>query len=132
MRFSRKLADRMTPVSPMPPMVARKSPAFSVALHRRSSPFASASVSDSTWLPNVPSRWWFLPWTSAAIMPPTVTKRVPGTTGGNQPRGANVRRMSASSTPASQVSRPVSPSNARRRSIASIDTVRSGLTAASP
>ncbi len=34
-----------------------------------------------TWLPNDPSRWWFLPWMSLAIAPPIVTNRVPGVTG---------------------------------------------------
>ena len=28
--------------------------------------------------PKVPSTWWFLPWMSLAMAPPTVTKRVPG------------------------------------------------------
>ena len=41
----------------------------------------------STFVPNVPARWWFLPWTSLATAPPSVTKRVPGVVGRNQPCG---------------------------------------------
>ena len=37
--------------------------------------------------PNDPSTWWFLPWMSLAMAPPTVTKRVPGDTGTKKPRG---------------------------------------------
>ena len=33
----------------------------------------------------MPSRWWFLPWMSEAMAPPTVTCRVPGETTGQQP-----------------------------------------------
>ena len=63
-----------------------------LALHRRASTrrcgrrrrAASARV---TCAPKQPSRWWFLPWTSAATIPPSVTNCVPGVTGTNQPRG---------------------------------------------
>ena len=47
-------------------------------------PSASCSQVASTWFPKLPSTWWFFPWMSAAIAPPTVTKRVPGVTGTNQ------------------------------------------------
>ena len=130
--LSRKLADRMTPVSPIPPRVARKRATFFVRLHSRIRPSAVASISDSTCTPKEPSRGWFLPCTSAAIMPPTVTNLVPGITGGSQPRGTNTSKMSASSTPASQVSSPVFSSNDRIRFIFNIESVRSGLSAASP
>ena len=39
----------------------------------------------------LPLRWWFLPWMSAAMAPPTVTYRVPGVTGTNQPWGTRPR-----------------------------------------
>ena len=42
----------------------------------------------------LPSAWWFLPCTSAAIAPPTVRWRVPGSTGGSSPYGT---RCSSSS-----------------------------------
>jgi hypothetical protein len=48
-------------------------------------------VSSSTWRPIVPSTWWFLPWMSAASAPPTVTKRVPGTTGRKSRAGGGTR-----------------------------------------
>ena len=46
-----------------------------------------ASVMLVTWRAKLPSQWWFLPWMSDAIAPPTVTWRVPGETATNQPRG---------------------------------------------
>ena len=48
---SRKRAERMTPVNPIPPSVARKRPACCLRLHSRTSPSAVASVSDSTCAP---------------------------------------------------------------------------------
>ena len=50
-------------------------------------------------MPNEPSTWWFLPWMSLAIAPPTVTKRVPGVTGTKQPRGTSTRSSSSRLTP---------------------------------
>ena len=44
----------------------------------------------------MPALWWFLPWTSEATAPPSVTNDVPGVTGTNQPRGRKVRLMSRS------------------------------------
>ncbi len=44
-------------------------------------PVGVARRKDSTWLHHEPFLWWFLPWMSAAIAPPTVTWRVPGVTG---------------------------------------------------
>jgi hypothetical protein len=69
---------------------------------------------DVEWLKKVPAPWWFLPCTSLAIAPPTVTKRVPGVTDKNQPRGTNVRKISSSDTPPSQDNTPVSASNAAK------------------
>ena len=93
----------MNPVSPMPPIVASKASAFSRGEQRSVSPEEVRSVSSSTCRPNVPSTWWFLPWTSAARAPPTVTKRVPGTTGRKKPRGTRNERRRASDVPPSHV-----------------------------
>ena len=49
----------------------------------------------------MPSTWWFLPWMSAAIAPPTVTWRVPGVTATNQPNGIMRRMIVSRLTPAS-------------------------------
>ena len=47
-----------------------------------SSPGAGEQVErDARARQNAPSTWWFLPWMSLAIAPPTVTYRVPGVTG---------------------------------------------------
>ena len=64
-------------------------------------------------VPNEPSRWWFLPWMSLAIAPPTVTKRVPGVTGTNQPRGTMTPSSSSRLTPAGTVTVPA-PSSMHR------------------
>ena len=48
----------------------------------------SAGPSMRTWLPKLPALWWFLPWMSHAIAPPTVTCRVPGSTGTHSPNGS--------------------------------------------
>ena len=53
--------------------------------------------------PNEPSTWWFLPWMSLAMAPPTVTKRVPGDTGTKKPRGTRTRSSSSRLTPAGTV-----------------------------
>ena len=50
-------------------------------------PLGVCSANESTWLAKLPSTWWLLPCTSAAIAPPTVTWRVPGVTCTNQPSG---------------------------------------------
>ena len=50
-------------------------------------PSARSSDRRATLEPNEPSTWWFLPWMSLAMAPPTVTKRVPGVTGTKKPRG---------------------------------------------
>ena len=77
-----------TPVRPMPPAVAQNASAPSsagprCAPRRRAGRGRRRRRGPST----SRRRWWFLPWTSAATAPPTVTWRVPGVTGTNQPRG---------------------------------------------
>jgi hypothetical protein len=73
------------------------------------------SSNDSTWSENPPSRWWFLPWMSAARAPPTVTNRVPGDTATNHPSGTRNRINRSKSRPASTVTVPAVPSNHRIR-----------------
>ena len=80
-------------------MVASNQRTFSAGLQDRRLPSERSRSKPSTWLPKVPARWWFLPCTSLAIAPATVTKRVPGVTGRNQPCGTPKARMSASSSP---------------------------------
>ena len=67
------------------------------------------------WRPKVPAMWWFLPWMSLAMAPPSVTYLVPGETGRNQPRGTAKSRIWASVMPASAVRTPVEASKASRR-----------------
>ncbi|ARX85951.1 hypothetical protein SMD44_05420 [Streptomyces alboflavus] len=69
--WSRRVADRMTPVRPMPPAVASKRglPGSTV----RTVPSAVRSSREWTWRAKEPDTWWFLPWMSAPIAPPTVT-----------------------------------------------------------
>ena len=71
--MSSNVASRITPVSPMPPVVAQKISGVWAGVTASTSPRPVSSVSESTWLPNVPSTWWPLPWMSEAIAPPTVT-----------------------------------------------------------
>jgi hypothetical protein len=104
------LARVMKPVRPMPPAVAQNSSgseslvtvcgAVCSALGNRMSKLV-------TWLANDPATWWFLPWTSAAIAPPTVTWRVPGETGTNQPCGSPAIMSCSRETPASASTTPV-------------------------
>ncbi len=63
-----------------------------------------------TWLANEPATWWFLPCTSAAIAPPTVTWRVPGETGTNQPCGSPATMSCSRETPASATTMPLAGS----------------------
>ena len=98
-----------------PPIVARNHSGFSVAEHSRCAPSERTSSKRGIWHPKVPATWWFFPWTSLAIAPPTVTYLVPGVVGRNQPRGTAKSRMSARETPASQRNNPVCGSNASRR-----------------
>ena len=95
-------------------------------------PSAMSRSIERTWLPKLPCVWWFLPCTSAAMAPPTETKRVPGTTKGRKPRGPNVSIRSDSSTPASRRIRPVAGSNDLMRSNPVIVMVLTAPMAASP
>ena len=63
-----------------------------------------------TWQPKVPATWWFLPWMSLAMAPPSVTYFVPGETGRKKPRGTAKSRICASVMPASAVRTPVAAS----------------------
>ena len=87
----RSVASSTIPVSPIPPTVAQNSSTWpgSAADGPTSTtePSASRSRSDSTDEPNEPSRWWFLPWMSLAMAPPTVTCIVPGRTETKNPWG---------------------------------------------
>ncbi len=93
----------MMPVRPIPPTVAQNSSGRSSGEVSTIEPSARSSRRPSTLDPNEPSRWWFLPWMSLAMAPPTVTKRVPGDTGTNRPRGTIARSSSSRLTPAGTV-----------------------------
>jgi hypothetical protein len=67
----------------------------------------------STVLPKLPVAWCPLPWTSLAMAPPTVTKRVPGVTGTNHPSGRSHRMRSSRLVPPATVTTPSSASKAR-------------------
>jgi hypothetical protein len=137
-RRSRSRARRISPVRPRPPMVAANSSGCCCAEQHSTRPSLRARSSATTWRPKLPKRWWFLPCTSWAMAPPTVTKRVPGVTGSSQPPPSgsgrhSTARMSASCTPASQASTPLSRSNAMKRSRPRQSTSRPcGLSGASP
>ncbi len=117
----------------MPPTVAQKSSDSSSGPQVTTRPSATSSSTRRMWSANEPSTWWFLPWMSQAMAPPTVTNCVPGTTGGKKPRGTNTFKTSSSETPASAVSQPVSSSKASIRSRREVTTMRpSGRSAVSP
>ena len=127
----RSVTDRIIPVRPMPPTVAQNSSSRGVRV--RASPRPSTSSSRVICPPMLPSRWWFLPWTSAATAPPRLICRVPGVTGTNQPAGTTRRNTASSLAPAPQVSSPVAEStvpieSSSRRS----STVPPAFWAASP
>ncbi len=103
---SSMVARTITPVSPMPPAVARKaSPSPAGVTARRPRAGVRRSMA-TTWSANPPSTWWFLPCTSLAMAPPTVTWRVPGVTSTNHPRGTTARRRASRLVPAPTVTRP--------------------------
>ena len=92
----------MMPVRPLPPTVAQNSVGSgSPGVRWRTSPSAVSSSIERTWLPKLPALWWFLPWMSQAIAPPTVTWRVPGSTGTHSPNGSAARINWSRFTPAS-------------------------------
>ena len=100
----------MIPVRPIPPTVAQNRSVSCVGDSSRIVPSASSNDIRTTLDPNDPSRWWFLPWMSLAMAPPTVTNRVPGVTGTNQPRGTSTRSSSSRLTPAGTVTVPAASS----------------------
>ncbi len=110
--FIATVARRMMPVSPMPPAVAQNSSGSQSGVTRRTCPSEVSRSNSGTWTAKLPATWWFLPCTSAAIAPPTVTWRVPGETGTNQPSGSMAVISCSRLTPASQVTRPRSASMA--------------------
>ncbi len=114
-RRSCTVARRMSPVSPMPPAVAQNSAGSPSLVTVRGSPPGSSRSNDRTCRAKLPATWWFLPCTSAAMAPPTVTWRVPGDTGTNQPCGSPATISCSRLTPASQVTRPVAGSSWRIR-----------------
>src|SRR5690606_1229125 len=71
---------------------------------------------DSTTARKVPWRAGFLPCTPAAMQPPTLARGWPGATGRYQPRASAKRCSSPMHRPASTAMRPLSGSNASRRS----------------
>ena len=81
----------------------------------RASPPGSTISNDCTCRAKLPATWWFLPCTSAAMAPPTVTCLVPGDTGTNQPAGSPATMSCSRLTPASQVTRPVAGSRSMIR-----------------
>jgi hypothetical protein len=115
-RSSRHSTSRMWPVSPMPPMVARKRSGSASREHSTMRPSATRILRERTCPPNDPVRWWLLPWTSAATIPPSVMNWVPGATGSKNPRGRKTRFTSKSDSPASARRTPVAWSKARMRS----------------
>ena len=103
----RIVASTTIPVRPMPPTVAQNS--SGCVDRRRARParrWRGAATGARRCRPNEPSTWWFLPWMSLAMAPPTVTNRVPGVTGTNQPRGTITRSSSSRLTPAGTVAVP--------------------------
>lgn len=102
------VARRMMPVRPLPPTVAQnRSESGPAGVRWRTSPLAVSSSIERTWLPKLPALWWFLPWMSQPIAPPTVTWRVPGSTGTHKPWGSaafiNWSRLTPASTSTSRV-----------------------------
>ena len=117
------VASSTTPVIPMPPAVAQNTSAWSVG-ETSMRPVGVARTRLVTCEQNEPSRWWFLPWMSAAMAPPTVTKRVPGLTGTNQPWGTNVCIRVSRLVPAPTRTHPASRSTSSTpsRVVASMTT----------
>ncbi len=113
--FSWIVARTMSPVRPMPPAVAQNNDGSDCSVTVRDSPPGSTMSNDRTCRAKLPATWWFLPCTSAAIAPPTVTCRVPGETGTNHPAGSPATMSCSRLTPASQVTRPVAASSSMIR-----------------
>jgi hypothetical protein len=122
MARSPNAAHVTSPVRPSPPMVAAKRSALREGEHSTRLPSERSSSKARTWHPNVPARWWFLPWTSLAIAPPIVTRRVPGVTGRNHPAGTMASRIRSTVAPASHRTMPFTRSKAMRRSSRVVST----------
>ena len=97
------------PVRPIPPAVAQKRSGSESGVTVWV-PVGVTRVIEVTCEQKLPSTWWFLPWMSAAIAPPTVTRRVPGVTGTNQPSGTKRSIRVWRLTPAPTVTSPASRS----------------------
>jgi len=126
----------ITPVRPSPPTVAQNSSTVCgscpVGESRRTVPVPSTRSSQRMCRPIAPSTWWFLPWTSAAIAPPTVTNLVPGLTGMNQPRGRVTRSSASSETPPPTIATPRSSSRSMPANAVQSRTHPPAFCAASP
>ncbi|XHO03206.1 hypothetical protein ACEQUB_00064 [Ralstonia syzygii] len=109
-------AHVMRPVSPSPPIVAANSSAWLFRAHSSCEPSLRARPRRRTCRPNVPRTWWFLPWTSLAMAPPSVAYLVPGVTGSIQPRGIATSSSCSSVAPGSARRMPAFQSAAIRRS----------------
>src|SRR4051794_8204181 len=132
-RAGRTVSSATMPVRPMPPAVAVNSSASDSRVTVRRSPSGVTSSNASTWAEKAPSAWWFLPWTSAASAPPSVTWLVPGITGENQPWGRARRARSPRLRPAPALTIPRSRSKARTAVSAVVSTtVPPAFWAASP
>ena len=127
-----KVASTMTPVSPMPPTVAQKRSGSVSGLSVTRSPRPSTTVMRETCDPKVPSTWWFLPCTSAAMAPPTVTIRVPGVTGTKKPAGTSAFMSASRLTPPPAVTVPAAVSRSIEAIVDRSRTVAPPDCAASP
>ncbi len=108
----------------LPPQVAAKRSGFSWREQVSTRPSGSISSRLSTHSLKQPATWWFLPCTSLAMAPPTVTKRVPGVVWRNQPRGRKVWMISSRLKPASQRNTPVVSSKLSMASKPRLATIR--------
>ncbi len=107
-------------MSPSPPAVAAKSgPPGATSMTRapRSRPRRATCEQ------NVPAEAWFLPCTSLATAPPSVTKRLPGSTGTVQPRGTARRSSALRLVPASARTTPASQSAEISRSSPAVRSI---------
>ena len=119
------VARRMIPVSPLPPTVAQnRSEDSPSGVMVRTWPSAVSRSMARTWLPKLPALWWFLPWMSQAMAPPTVTCRVPGSTGTHNPSGSPAFINWSRFTPASTSTVPSSALTEWMRCRAAMSTTR--------
>jgi hypothetical protein len=129
--FMATRARRITPVRPMPPAVAQNRSGSCCGPTRWTWPSAVSRSSQRTCCEKLPAMWWFSPWMSAAMAPPTVTYRVPAVTGTNRPIGTNRFMSRSSEIPAS--TSPAARSTSRMRSAVVMSSTRPpAFCAASP